>query len=205
MTPEQIKEIEDTANAVTPNPGHLITVLAHKDIPALIAEIRRLQALLDDQDKASKEAMARIKELECAIGDVYNGLNDAGEDPYVAGEDTARDVLGKVMPKDIFYVDASNTLVVPGWEAPSQSLEIKSYKRWPSWDYDDELRAHICHYSHRSDYRLVVSLIQTDRYCAYNAETEWLVGGSDWIGEFHDLDQAKEAAIAWAEKYEGQR
>lgn len=46
MDENELKEIEDTANAVTPNPGHLITVLAHKDVPALIAEVRRLREML---------------------------------------------------------------------------------------------------------------------------------------------------------------
>lgn len=198
MKLSELKEIEDRANAASPGPWlysarrHEVDTaqigldglvydykligsvepelylmsdedgqfIAHsrQDIPALIAEIRRLQALLDERNQ----------------------------------------------PKLDLHFDASNTRVVPSWTAPSRSLEIKSDKK-PTWDYNDERRASICHYSPRSDYRLVVCLMHTDRYCAYNAETEWLVGGSDWIGEFHDLDQAKEAAIAWAEKYEGQR
>jgi hypothetical protein len=200
---------------------------ARSDIPALIAEVRRLNALLsktvpvlpadDDADsridalvaankpkpKPLSDATARIKELECAIRVVYDGLSDANEDPYVAGEDTARDVLGRVMPKDIFYVDASDTRMVPSGIAPSQSLEIKVDKR-PTWDYDDELLAFVCHYSPRSDYRLVVSLMNERGY-SYDANVEWLEGGSDWVGEFYDLGDAQEAAIAWAKKYEEQR
>lgn len=44
-----------------------------------------------------EEAAARIEELETAVKTVYQGLDDAGEDPYVQGEDTARDVLGSVL------------------------------------------------------------------------------------------------------------
>lgn len=43
-----------------------------------------------------EEAASRIEELEEAVRVVYNGLEDAGEDPYVRGEDTALDILGEV-------------------------------------------------------------------------------------------------------------
>jgi hypothetical protein len=46
-----------------------------------------------------EEAAARIEELEAAIWVVYWGLDDAGLDPYVHGDDSARDVLGQVIEK----------------------------------------------------------------------------------------------------------
>ena len=192
MTPERLKQIEERANAATPGPwereigyhdnglyidGELVAstrggavyweapqtdiiFIAHarEDIPALIAEIRRLQALLDERNQ----------------------------------------------PKLDLHIDASNTRWVSGGEAPLYSFEIKSDKR-SAWEYNDELHAYVCHYSPRSDYRLVVCLMHTDRDYWYETQAEWLVGGSLWLGEFHDLDEAQEAAIAWAEKYEGQR
>lgn len=197
MKLSELKEIEDRANAASPGPWlysarrHEVDTaqigldglvydykligsvepelylmsdedgqfIAHsrQDIPALIAEVRRLQALLDERNQ----------------------------------------------PKLDLHFDASNTRVVPGWEAPSQSLEIKSDKR-SAWEYNDELHAYVCHYSPRSDYRLVVSLVLSERDY-FIAEVEWIGGGSDCIGKFEYEDEAQEAAIAWAEKYESQQ
>jgi hypothetical protein len=53
-----------------------------------------------------EEAAARIKELEAAVSDVYWGLDDAMEDPYVRGDCTAKDVLGDVMGLTKAYIKA---------------------------------------------------------------------------------------------------
>ena len=52
----------------------------------------RLADLLD-------EAAGRIADLEEALCVIYRGLDDAGEDPYVYGETTVRDLIVDTLPR----------------------------------------------------------------------------------------------------------
>lgn len=91
------------SEALPPLPGDLL---------AAQLEIRRLQRQLIEQNKKmatmwekreldKRSLLGQLTKLRNALKTIDQGLECAGEDPYMCGEVTARDVIAEVIARDV--------------------------------------------------------------------------------------------------------